>query len=285
MIPTAAMMVAVILVGTASVSYADAVDTPSYLAMGADLTSSEKQKVYDLLGIQESNLDAYNVIEITNEDEHDYLDSYLTSSVIGTRALSCVLINASDEGEGITVDTTNITYCTEGMYKNALTTAGVEDAEVHVVGPYNISGTAALVGAMKAYEEMSGEEISEEAQDTATNELVVSGELAEEVGDSDKVEEFIAYLKERVASGELSSDEEIEEAIDEGSDTFELSLTDEQKETVLELMKKIDDLNLNVDSLKQQASDIYEKLNDMGLSTQAQGIWDKIVSFVKGILN
>ena len=38
------------------------------------------------------------------------------------------------------------------MYENALTTAGVTDATVTVAGPFNITGTAALVGAMNAYE-------------------------------------------------------------------------------------------------------------------------------------
>ena len=39
------------------------------------------------------------------------------------------------------------------MYKNALVTAGIEDADIIVAGPKNISGTAALVGVFKAYQE------------------------------------------------------------------------------------------------------------------------------------
>ena len=55
--------------------------------------------------------------------------------MIGTRALSSVLIEKKDKGNGIKVTTSNITYCTTGMYQNALATAGVTDADVRVAGP------------------------------------------------------------------------------------------------------------------------------------------------------
>lgn len=83
------------------------------------------------------------------------------------------------------------------MYENALTTAGVTDATVTVAGPFNITGTAALVGAMNAYEDMTGEDISSESKDAATNELVVTSELAGQLNDSDKAEQFLALIKEK----------------------------------------------------------------------------------------
>lgn len=83
------------------------------------------------------------------------------------------------------------------MYENALTTAGVTDATVTVAGPFNITGTAALVGAMNAYEDMTGEDISSESKDAATNELVVTSELADQLNDSDKAEQFLALIKEK----------------------------------------------------------------------------------------
>ena len=103
---------------------ADQIDAP-YLALGADLNETEKSTVLSLLEINEADLSSYQVITVTNADEHKYLDSYLDSSVIGTRALSSVLIEKKDKGNGIKVTTSNITYCTTGMYQNALATAGV----------------------------------------------------------------------------------------------------------------------------------------------------------------
>ena len=123
---------------------------------------------------------------VTNAEEHEYLDSYLSNSIIGSRALSSVLVEGKKDGSGINVTTSNITYCTPGMYENALATAGIENADIKVAGPFNISGTAALVGAIKAYENMTGEQVSEENADTATNELVVTGQVAENVGDQER---------------------------------------------------------------------------------------------------
>ena len=54
---------------------ADSVDQ-KYLALGADLTASQKKKVLELLNLDDNS--DYKVITVTNKDEHEYLDSYLS---------------------------------------------------------------------------------------------------------------------------------------------------------------------------------------------------------------
>ncbi len=119
-------------------------DDRPYIALGADLSADERATVLSLLGVTEADLENYDVVTVTNDQEHEYLDSYISSDTIGSRALSSVVVMEAEEGSGITVTIKNISYCTEGMYENALATAGVEDAEVIVAGPFSISGTAAL---------------------------------------------------------------------------------------------------------------------------------------------
>ncbi|MDE5864209.1 MAG: DUF1002 domain-containing protein [Lachnospiraceae bacterium] len=252
-----------------------------YVSFGADLSSSEKATVMDLLGIEESDLEDYTVGEITNEDEHKYLGDYLDNSVIGSRALSSVIVVLGEKGNGIDVKTKNISYCTPGMYTNALITAGIEDADVIVAGPFEITGTAALVGAMKAYSELTGEEISAESMDTAVNELVVTSQMAEGLN-ADDVEELIAFVKAKVVEGNLDSDEAISEAIDEGAEQLGISITQEEKDTIISLMKKISDLDLDIDSMKKQAEDLFNKLEDMGFDKEeAQGFFLKIINAIK----
>ena len=216
---------------------ADGVDQP-YLSLGADLNKQERQTVLRLLGVNESELDNYTVVQITNADEHEYLDDYLSASVIGSRALSSVLIEKTGEGSGINVTTKNITYCTEGMYENALSTAGIADADVVVAGPFNITGTAALVGAMTAYEDMTGENITEESKDAATNELVVTSELASALDDSQKAEQFLALVKEEVVSADISSVEDITQVVQDCEEQLQIELTEEQRQQIAELMEK-----------------------------------------------
>ncbi|MCR5666779.1 MAG: DUF1002 domain-containing protein [Eubacterium sp.] len=263
-----------------------------YLALGEDLSSSQKSTVLELMGIDEDDLDDYNVSYVSNEEEYEYLSSYIDSSKIGSNALSSVVVMEGEDGDGINVTTKNISYCTEGMYQNALATAGIEDADVIVVGPTSISGTAALVGIFKAYEAMTGEEIDEDSVDTAVNEMVITGELEDSASDSDvdsdTVEGLIAYVKQEVASGDLDSEEDIEASIDEACEKFDVTLTDDEKQQIIDLMEKINELDLDPDQLSSAVSDIMDNISDLLgedalselSSSEAKNIFTKIFSSI-----
>ena len=261
-----------------------------YLALGANLTQQQQATVLSLLGINPAELSEYDVIYITNEEEHQYLGNYVDAQKIGTRALSSVLIVKREKGNGIRITTKNISYCTIGMYKNALITAGITDADILVAGPTPISGTAALVGAMKAYAVMTGEEVTEESMDTALNELVLTGDIADTVGDSEKAEELIAYLKQEVIGHNFESDTEIREVIEDACDQFQIKLSESEIQELINLLKKIDDLDLDLDSIKKQAESLYKKLSELDIDTggffeKVKGFFQAIVDFFKGLFS
>lgn len=256
------------------------------------MKAQERETVLRLLGVTEQELANYDVITVTNADEHAYLDEYLDNSIIGSRALSSVKVVGREAGSGIHVDTSNISYCTAGMYRNALITAGVEDADITVAGPFSISGTAALVGAIKAYETMTGEEIPEVNMDAANNELVITGEIVENVGDSQKVEELMALVKQKVAEGSVKSREDIEALVGQAAEELDVSLSDEDRDKIAGLMDKIDGLDLNVDAIKEQAQELYNKLDslDFHFDTESVGnfftrIVDAIVGFFQNLFS
>lgn len=283
---TAVIMAAAMVVTlpiTAATAKADGVTAKDadpkdvYVSFGADLNADEKNTVMNLMGISEGDLANYKVGQITNAEEHQYLDEYVDSSVIGSRALSSVIVVLGKDGDGINVDTKNISYCTPGMYTNALITAGIENANVTVAGPFEITGTAALVGAMKAYSELTGEEVSQDSMDAAVNELVVTSDLAQDV-DSQDIEELIAFVKAKVVEEGLDNDEAISEAIDEGAKQLGITITDTEKQSIISLMKKISKLDLNVDSMKDQATELFNKLEDMGIGKEeAKNFFQKII--------
>lgn len=271
-----------------------------YLALGADLSEDQLQVVLDKMGIAKEDLANYNVVYITNEEEHQYLDGYIDSSVIGTNALSCVMVKETDAGSGLRLTTVNINYCTINMYRNALITAGVENADILVVGPFPLSGTAALIGAMKAYEEMSGETLEEEAKTTAlaeiviTGEVVSSGETEEEEG---KLQEVIDYVKAEVIAGDISNWEDILDIIEKAELEFNITLTDEQKEQIAGLMQKIADLDIDPTKLLEQAGDLYDKYGETALKEAKEvldgifteevkaSLWDSVKSFFSTLWN
>lgn len=67
-------------------------DDKPYLALGADLTDAQKNTVLSLMGIDPANLGNYDVVYTTNAEEHQYLDSYISSSQIGSKSWSSVVI-------------------------------------------------------------------------------------------------------------------------------------------------------------------------------------------------
>ncbi len=281
---TAVILVAALSFTCSIPAFADSVDT--YVSLGADLTSSQRAVVLDLMDLTEADLENIDVVTITNQMERETLSSYLPASVIGTRALSCTKVEKRSSG-GINVTTRNISYCTEGMYQNALITAGVENADVTVVGPTSISGTAGLVGAMKAYQDLTGSDLSKDNQDAAVNELVTTGELADQLGNSEDAENLIALIKQKVSSENLSSDDDIRQAIRDCAAELGITLTDSEVETILELMKKISKLNLSEDRLREQAGNIYERLQGLGIDMSQydkEGVINAISSFLKKII-
>ena len=261
------------------------------LALGADLSADQRATVLSEMGITEAEAASYETVTITNDMEHQYLDESLGSSVVGSHSLSSVLLIPQESGAGLTVETHNINYCTIAMYRNALLTAGVQDAKVIVAAPMPISGTAALIGAVKAYETYSGTTVSDEAINAATDELVLTGELSDEL-DSEQISDLIAYLKQQIAEKGLDDPEKLTELVNEASDKMDLKLTDEQVSRIVALLLKLDNLDIDAGKLASQAKELYDKLDAMGIKLDSEkvgnfvtrmvsSIWDLIQSFLK----
>lgn len=259
-------------------------DDKPYLALGADLSDDQKNTVLSLMGIDPANLANYNVTYVTNAQEHQYLDSYVDSSKIGSKSWSSVVIVKRKKGNGLNISTNNITYCTVGMYKNALTTAGITDADIIVAGPKPISGTAALVGIFEAYEAMTGEAVQDNVVDAALNELVVTGELEASIqGLTDQeVEEFIAYIKSLIAEKELTDEKSINEAIDEACDKYGVTLSDDERQKIVDLLLKITSLGIDLSGLVDYAASLYNSFKNGGSSS---GIMASIGNFFGNIFS
>lgn len=259
-------------------------DDKPYLALGADLSDNQKNTVLSLMGIDPANLANYNVTYVTNAQEHQYLDSYVESSKIGSKSWSSVVIVKRKKGNGLNISTNNITYCTVGMYKNALTTAGITDADIIVAGPKPISGTAALVGIFEAYEAMIGEVVQDNVVDAALNELVVTGELEASIqGLTDQeVEEFIAYIKSLIAEKGLTDEKSINEAIDEACDKYGVTLSDDERQKIVDLLLKITSLGIDLSGLVDYAASLYNSFKNGGSSS---GIIASIGNFFGNIFS
>ena len=165
------------------------------------------------------------------------------------------------------------------MYRNALATAGVSGADVKVVGPFEISGTAALVGTIKAYEEMTGEEVSDEVIEGSVGELTTTGEVAEEIGDQEAAEGIIAKVKEQMADNPDMTDEEIREAIRDAAEEAGVDISDSTVEKIANMLENLQGLDIDWSNVKRQSQSILENFKDMFDSEQAKGFFSRIIEW------
>lgn len=221
------------------------------VTLGADLTDAQKEQIMDLFAVKED----VRVIQVTNSQERIYLEGLVDEGRIGTKAISSVYVKPLDKGSGIDIETYNIDWVTGEMYANAAVTAGVEDARIIVAAPFEVSGTAALTGIMKAFEESSGKKINEAAKKTANRELVITGDLGDKFG-KDKSAELMRRIKERVIQENAHDPEEIKKIIIEIKSDLNINLNEEQIDKIADLMSNIKNLDLDINSLKKQLDNL-----------------------------
>ena len=257
----------------------------TFVSFGEDLSPEGRAEVLRLFGMTEADLDNCTVMSVSSQEEHEMFDSYLPQDVIGNVSKSSSMITTREEGHGIQVRTENITWCTVSMYQNALATAGIKDADVVIASPGGATGSSALLGVTKAYSEITGESLKAESLDAAAEELILTGEVGDEIGDQDKAAQLIASVKEAVASKSLDA-EEIEQVIDEAAEQLDIDPSTISKEDISGLMEKIDDLDLDSKSLREQAGEVYDKLKengvDLGISKEEALNWfQKIIKWFR----
>ncbi|HBT49616.1 MAG TPA: DUF1002 domain-containing protein [Caldanaerobacter subterraneus] len=252
------------------------------VTLGSDLTPSQQQEMLKYFGVEGKQV---KIIKVTNEEERKYLEGLVPDKEIGTRAISSAYLQLLPEGEGILVDTHNITWVSKEMYANAMITAGIKDARVVVAAPFKVSGTAALTGIMKAFEEATGKKLSEEAKKTANEELVITGKLAEKVGE-EKAAELLEKVKKEVIEKRLTDENEIANVIKEVASKLNINLTEDQISQIVQLMKKINQLNLDIETVKKQLEKIGADVEKIKKTVEEnKGILQKILKAIQGFLD
>ncbi|WP_134699361.1 DUF1002 domain-containing protein [Ammoniphilus sp. YIM 78166] len=240
-----------------SVASADVAVGDRVITLGADLNASQKTQILNGFGQKSEDL----MVTITHQDEVKYLTGLVPPSVIGTRAISSVLITFGDQGDGLTVETNNINWVSQDMYRNSLLTAGIKDAHVVVTAPFAVSGTAALVGITKAFETATGESLPEQNKKVANEEMVKTATLADQIGDKEKAAQFISALKEEIQKKNPVSDADYTTIIQTVAEQMGITLNDEQMTSLMDLLKKIKELNIDWQGVANQISDIAQKAN------------------------
>ena len=243
----------------------------SRAVIGADLTDDQIAAVYNAFGIKRG--DAIE-LRVTNGEERQWLQGYVDESLIGTRSISCVYVELLPEGSGMDVTTSNITWCTGEMYISALATAGITDARIIVAAPFEVSGTAALTGVYKAYEDMTGKKLDDLAKLVSTQELTITGELANEIGSMDSTS-IVNDLKLMLDETQKMTDDEIRTEIIDIAGRYNVSLTNTQIQQLIDLCRSLE--GLDADSLKARVEEVQ------GTLQKVSDAKTKVVGFVETV--
>ncbi|WP_125152315.1 DUF1002 domain-containing protein [Clostridium rectalis] len=256
--------------------YADAY---KIVTLGANLTDKQKE---DMLKYFNVNKKEANIIVVTKEEEEKYLGDVASAKQIGTRSISCSYVEPTNKG-GLQISTHNIYWVNDNMIRNALITAGIENAVVKASAPFNVSGTAALTGILKGFENSSGgKKIDENKKKAANEEVVVTGNLGEKIG-QDKAAGLINEVKKEVVKEKPKSENEIEKIVVNVVNNYNQDLSKEDIKSITSLMGKINSLDLDFKKLKGQLNDVTKQLKDTLSSEEAKGffskLWENIKSF------
>jgi uncharacterized protein YpuA (DUF1002 family) len=153
-----------------------------------------------------------------------------------------------------------------------------------------VSGTGALTGILKSYETASEETLDEDKKEAATEELVISAELTDDNAEDD-VLQFMNDIKSEVVSEDVDADD-IKDLIQEKSEKYDVTLTDEQLSKLDEWLKALKDLNYNVDSFTKAINSLNDtiksKAEGIEINTQETKnflarIWEAICNFFKSL--
>ena len=250
------------------------------ITLGNDLNQEQRQQLLKIFDVSE---DQVKTLIVTNEEERSYLQGVATEKQIGTKAISSAYVEALTAGEGIRVETYNITWVSKEMFQNALLTAGVKDARVIAAAPFNVSGTAALTGILKAFEEVTGKSLNEDQKQVANEEIVKTGRLGDQIG-KDKASQLVQEVKQEIIDKNVRNPEEIKRVIIEIAGRLDINLNSQQVNDLSALMEKINKLNLNTEEMRKQLLSIGRQLGDIAeQNKEVKSILDRILEFFRRI--
>nr|WP_246483146.1 DUF1002 domain-containing protein [Alkalicoccobacillus gibsonii] len=269
----------ILLLFIPTIAEADAVPGDVIVTLGADLSPAQREDLLKEMDVT----DEVETLEVTNEEEHVYLGDYISKTNIGSRALSSSKITMTQSGEGINVQTNNITWVSDKMYANALVTAGVEDADIYVTAPFEVSGTAGLTGLIKAYEVAAGVDIPEEQKQVANEEMVRTAELSESIG-VDEATELINRIKEEIGDQPVESEEDLRALIQRVAGELGITLSDEELNGLVSLFMRMKDLDINWDQVQDQISKVRDNLGEFLNKDETQSFLSSFLDFINQII-
>lgn len=241
-------------------------DSRKVVTLGADLSQDQMDTMMRYFGV---GYDGVEIIYINNDDEREHLGSYVPLEQIGTHTYSCALVNPTSSG-GIQVKTANLEWVSCNMIASTLSTSGVTNCQVVAACPFKVSGTGALTGVIMAYENASQETLDPVKVELANQELVTTGNLANDVGQS-KATAVMNETKVQVIENNVTNVEQITDIVNNVSNDYNVDINEDQSAQIVELMQQIAQQEYDIVQLKATLDRVQANVaGDAGASEEEQ---------------
>lgn len=273
-----ALSIAVLMgLGMASPVFAKSDYNPGdILALGSDLTDAQEAALRKYFNAP----DGTNTIYVTDEViiKQLGLDPNDPANYAGG-CYSSAYVKLLDDNSGINVKATNLTEVTESMLMNALITSGITSADVKVSAPFKVTGTSALSGILAGVEEVGGFEISLKQKETAQKEIETTVEVGDEIG-SEEASTIINDIKTEVIKEQPKTEEEIKKIVENITNQYNVNISINAKDSIVNLMSHVNDLGLDYSelksSLKEASNKLSNNLKELGIKLKEEGFFEKI---------
>ena len=273
-----ALSIAVLMgLGMASPVFAKSDYNPGdILALGSDLTDAQEAALRKYFNAP----DGTNTIYVTDEViiKQLGLDPNDPANYAGG-CYSSAYVKLLDDNSGINVKATNLTEVTESMLMNALITSGITAADVKVSSPFKVTGTSALSGILAGVEEVGGFEISLKQKETAQKEIETTVKVGDEIG-SEEASTIINDIKTEVIKEQPKTEEEIKKIVENITNQYNVNISINAKDSIVNLMSDVNDLGLDYSelksSLKEASNKLSNNLKELGIKLKEEGFFEKI---------
>lgn len=271
-------------------------DGTMVVSIGADLTEDQKTAILKYFGVYGNN--SVQMITVTNQDERNHLASYIPIEQIGSRTISCALVKPTVSG-GVQVKTANLDYITSNMIASNLITCGVTNCQAIAAAPFEVSGTGALTGILMAYENATGQEITQADKNLSAQEIELTEDLTGKTENQQVAQQIVNDVKLQVIDGTLDdSDSGIDSVgvIDNSTNVGEVNNTavsnivtnvvNNYTENNVGISLTEDDIQKLTDYAVQLAQQSYEKgAEEAKAQIQAQAQVQQNLTDLTGIQN
>ncbi len=124
------------------------------------------------------------------------------------------------------------------------------------------------------------------ATDTAGSqaEEIIMENVDNLLSDPGQVADIIVYVKELIDQRQITGDQ-IESGVDMASEVLGISITDSEKEAIVNVAQKVLAVDVDAETLRTQIESVYDKMESLGIGKEeVKGILRKVIDFAKSIL-